>query len=173
MGLCGIAVGTASALVSFGGNKQEDPKLVVGSEAKAEEYLLNEQPPDFPVARTLTRQNDTSGLKVTLFQYQTCPFCCKTRAFLDFFGINYNVIEVNSVTRKQVSLRSQTSIAHATERITDFGLYSFIAALVEVVQVPQSTHSRGGDSPGQDLPAKRQLSHHLSYGQLPLLTHQR
>lgn len=24
---------------------------------------------------------------VTLYQYQTCPFCCKTRAFLDYYGI--------------------------------------------------------------------------------------
>lgn len=44
---------------------------------------------------------DTTGLKVTLYQYQTCPFCCKVRAFLDFYGFSYDVIEVNSVTRSQ------------------------------------------------------------------------
>ncbi len=36
-----------------------------------------------------------------LLQYRTCPFCCKVRAFLDYYGINHDVIEVNSVTRKQ------------------------------------------------------------------------
>jgi len=41
-------------------------------------------------------------LKITLFQYQTCPFCCKARAFLDYFGFAYDVIEVNSVLRTQV-----------------------------------------------------------------------
>ena len=41
-------------------------------------------------------------MKLTLFQYQTCPFCCKVRAFLDYYGFNYDVIEVNSVLRTQV-----------------------------------------------------------------------
>ena len=44
---------------------------------------------------------DDTGLKLTLYQYQTCPFCCKVRAFLDYYGFAYNVVEVNSVTRKQ------------------------------------------------------------------------
>ena len=37
-----------------------------------------------------------------LYQYATCPFCCKARAFLDYMGLSYDVIEVNSVMRKQV-----------------------------------------------------------------------
>lgn len=43
---------------------------------------------------------DTSGLKLTLFQYQTCPFCCKVRAFLDYYGISYDVVEVDPVLRQ-------------------------------------------------------------------------
>jgi microsomal prostaglandin-E synthase 2 len=42
------------------------------------------------------------GVKFTLFQYQTCPFCCKVRAFLDYYGISYDVIEVNPVLRQQL-----------------------------------------------------------------------
>lgn len=45
---------------------------------------------------------DTNGLKLTLFQYQTCPFCCKVRAFLDFYGISYDIVEVNPVLRQQI-----------------------------------------------------------------------
>ena len=55
------------------------------------------------VARSLRNAADNTKIKFTLYQYQTCPFCCKARAFLDYFGINYDVVEVNSVTRKQVS----------------------------------------------------------------------
>lgn len=40
-------------------------------------------------------------LHVTLYQYQTCPFCCKVRAFLDYYGIPYDVVEVNPVLRQQ------------------------------------------------------------------------
>ena len=45
---------------------------------------------------------DTRGLKLTLYQFQSCPFCCKVRAALDYYGFSYNVVEVNSVTKKQL-----------------------------------------------------------------------
>ncbi len=39
---------------------------------------------------------------IKLYQYQTCPFCCKTRAFLDYYGINYEIIEVNPLFRREI-----------------------------------------------------------------------
>lgn len=39
---------------------------------------------------------------ITLYQYQTCPYCSKTRAFLDYYGVPYSVVEVNPVFRKEV-----------------------------------------------------------------------
>ena len=39
---------------------------------------------------------------VRLYQYQTCPFCCKTRAFLDYYGIKYEVVEVNPLFRREI-----------------------------------------------------------------------
>lgn len=46
--------------------------------------------------------NNNHGLKLTLFQYQTCPFCCKVRAFLDFYGISYDIVEVDPVLRQSI-----------------------------------------------------------------------
>lgn len=46
--------------------------------------------------------NDNTGLKLTLYQYQTCPFCCKVRAFLDYYGISYDIIEVDPVLRQSI-----------------------------------------------------------------------
>lgn len=43
-----------------------------------------------------------AGLKLTLYQYQSCPFCSKLRAFLDAYGFEYDVIEVNSVWQTQL-----------------------------------------------------------------------
>ena len=74
----------------------------VGIENSEYDFVLKQKPPEFKVARQIRNSADTTGLKLTLFQYQTCPFCCKARAFLDYFGLNYDVIEVNSVLRKQV-----------------------------------------------------------------------
>ncbi|XP_077416816.1 prostaglandin E synthase 2 [Vanacampus margaritifer] len=39
---------------------------------------------------------------LTLYQYQTCPFCSKVRAFLDYHGLAYRVVEVNPVMRREI-----------------------------------------------------------------------
>eukprot|EP00063_Salmo_salar_P052321 XP_014027156.1 PREDICTED: prostaglandin E synthase 2-like isoform X1 [Salmo salar] len=41
-------------------------------------------------------------LKLTLYQYKTCPFCSKVRAFLDYHGLPYEIVEVNPVMRKEI-----------------------------------------------------------------------
>ncbi|CAF1242516.1 unnamed protein product [Adineta steineri] len=35
--------------------------------------------------------------RLTLYQYVTCPFCCKVRAYLNYNRIPYDIVEVNSV----------------------------------------------------------------------------
>ncbi|CAF3972137.1 unnamed protein product [Rotaria sp. Silwood2] len=39
--------------------------------------------------------------KLTLYQYITCPFCCKVRAYLNYNRIPYDIVEVNSVMRSE------------------------------------------------------------------------
>ncbi|XP_077302214.1 prostaglandin E synthase Su(P) [Arctopsyche grandis] len=41
-------------------------------------------------------------MELVLFQYQTCPFCCKVRAFLDYNGFSYKVVEVDAVLRQSI-----------------------------------------------------------------------
>jgi len=48
-------------------------------------------------------ENIKSSLeKWTLYQYATCPFCCKVRTFLDFYGMDYDLVEVNPVFRNEI-----------------------------------------------------------------------
>ena len=47
---------------------------------------------------------------VKLYQYQTCPFCCKTRAFLDYHGINYEVVEVNPLFRREIKFSAYRKV---------------------------------------------------------------
>uniref|UniRef100_A0A183GLY0 GST N-terminal domain-containing protein n=1 Tax=Heligmosomoides polygyrus TaxID=6339 RepID=A0A183GLY0_HELPZ len=42
-------------------------------------------------------------LNLRLYQYQSCPFCSKVRAFLEFYGFSYEIVEVNPVTKSQLS----------------------------------------------------------------------
>lgn len=56
----------------------------------------------FRVYFQIVAPSDNTGLKLTLFQYTTCPFCCKVRAVLDYYGFSYNIVEVNPVLRQQI-----------------------------------------------------------------------
>lgn len=41
-------------------------------------------------------------MHIVLFQYRTCPFCCKVRAYLDARGISYEIVEVDAVLRQAI-----------------------------------------------------------------------
>ncbi|XP_029656115.1 prostaglandin E synthase 2 [Octopus sinensis] len=58
--------------------------------------------PQFKISRSIKSKHHPLGVKLTLFQYQTCPFCCKVRAMLDYRGYSYDVVEVNSIWRTQI-----------------------------------------------------------------------
>ncbi|XP_066568775.1 prostaglandin E synthase 2 [Amia ocellicauda] len=53
-------------------------------------------------AQQETTKAEGSGLQLTLYQYKTCPFCSKVRAFLDYHGLPYSIVEVNPVMRKEI-----------------------------------------------------------------------
>ncbi|XP_014607389.1 PREDICTED: prostaglandin E synthase 2 [Polistes canadensis] len=71
--------------------------------------LLKYKPPITPSRKVIFPVN-TTGLKLTLYQYQTCPFCCKVRTFLDYYGISYDVVEVDPVLRKEISWSSYRKV---------------------------------------------------------------
>ena len=51
--------------------------------------------------RVLTKE-DAARFKLTLYQYQTCPFCCKVRSFLEFYGFPITIVEVDPIKRKEI-----------------------------------------------------------------------
>nr|CAG4634877.1 EOG090X08KD [Alona affinis] len=67
------------------------------------DLLFSKLPPKERIAKSFVNENDTSNLQLTLYQYEPCPFCKKVRAFLDFSGLSYDVVEVNSVTKRQLN----------------------------------------------------------------------
>ncbi|KAK3913179.1 Prostaglandin E synthase 2 [Frankliniella fusca] len=72
----------------------------VSNNSVSKPKILNELPP-YPPARKVSIPTDNSGLHLVLYQYPTCPFCCKVRAFLDYNGLSYDVVEVDPVLRTQ------------------------------------------------------------------------
>ncbi|XP_043215213.1 prostaglandin E synthase 2-like isoform X1 [Amphibalanus amphitrite] len=103
--LLGIGVGGAYGYYSY-----EQRKKLLAKPASGAQFLLKEPPPEHPPSKRVSIPGDNTGLKLTLYQYQTCPFCCKVRAFLDYYGISYDLIEVNPVLRKEVKWSSYKKV---------------------------------------------------------------
>ncbi|XP_064395384.1 prostaglandin E synthase 2-like [Halichondria panicea] len=51
---------------------------------------------------------------LTLYQYATCPYCCKTRAFLDYYQVPYTVVEVNPLFRKETKFSEYKKVPFVT-----------------------------------------------------------
>ncbi|XP_053329373.1 prostaglandin E synthase 2 [Spea bombifrons] len=49
-------------------------------------------------------------LRLTLYQYKTCPFCSKVRAFLDYYQVPHDIVEVNPVLRREIKFSSYRKV---------------------------------------------------------------
>ncbi|XP_055387173.1 prostaglandin E synthase 2 [Condylostylus longicornis] len=58
--------------------------------------------PKVKITKKVVNPKDDTDLDLVLFQFQTCPFCCKVRAFLDFLGLSYSIVEVDAVLRQDL-----------------------------------------------------------------------
>nr|XP_043638152.1 prostaglandin E synthase 2-like [Erigeron canadensis] len=45
---------------------------------------------------------DLAPKEVVLYQYESCPFCNKVKAFLDYYDVPYKVVEVNPLSKKEI-----------------------------------------------------------------------
>lgn len=78
-----------------------------------------DQFPDVPVMRKIINANDKTGLDLVLFQFQTCPFCCKVRAFLDYSGLSYSVVEVDAVLRQSIKWSDSKKVPTMLAKTSD------------------------------------------------------
>lgn len=101
LGLVGLSAGAVVGGI-YSLYKIQQSRLPILNEGVGTKGVVLKSLPPVTVSRKVVVPTDSSGLKLTLFQYPTCPFCCKVRAFLDYYGISYNVIEVNPVLRQQI-----------------------------------------------------------------------
>ncbi|XP_017404518.1 prostaglandin E synthase 2 isoform X1 [Cebus imitator] len=65
---------------------------------------------DLHAEHSATQLSLSSHLQLTLYQYKTCPFCSKVRAFLDFHALPYQVVEVNPVRRAEIKFSSYRKV---------------------------------------------------------------
>ncbi|KAL0852195.1 hypothetical protein ABMA28_000419 [Loxostege sticticalis] len=69
---------------------------------QTEEFAFLKEAPEYSPQYKIINDLDNSNLNLVLFQYRTCPFCCKVRAYLDSRGISYEIVEVDAVLRQAI-----------------------------------------------------------------------
>ncbi|KAI0241578.1 hypothetical protein LSAT2_023606 [Lamellibrachia satsuma] len=70
------------------------------------------RPPPVPHRRVINLA-DKTGLRLTLYQYESCPFCCKVRAMLDYYGLSYDIVEVDTLKRTQIKWSAYKKSSHS------------------------------------------------------------
>jgi microsomal prostaglandin-E synthase 2 len=93
-----LVVGGAAAYMSTSSSSSSVKSVVASS------------PPPFDLDH-FTHFADLADFKqnqdIVLYQYETCPFCNKVRAFLDYSQIKYRVVEVNPLTKAEKRVTPQ------------------------------------------------------------------
>jgi len=83
---------------------------------------------------------------LTLYQYKTCPFCCKARAYLDFMGIPYDVVEVNPLFKKEMKFSSYKKVPFIVSsdgtQVSDWLFWSFLVTKNHELPKTPSQHSQ-------------------------------
>lgn len=102
LALVGFGVGALAGLGYMYRKMNTKVMPIANLDGNGNSFLFSEPPPIDLIAKRVVNPNDKSGLQITLFQYEPCPFCKKVRAFLDFAGVSYDIVEVNPVSKKQV-----------------------------------------------------------------------
>eukprot|EP00929_Paragymnodinium_shiwhaense_P101166 TRINITY_DN64040_c0_g1_i1.p1 TRINITY_DN64040_c0_g1~~TRINITY_DN64040_c0_g1_i1.p1 ORF type:complete len:397 (-),score=94.91 TRINITY_DN64040_c0_g1_i1:264-1454(-) len=60
------------------------------------------EPPTEDVRLIEDLPTDLANWTFTLFQYESCPFCRKARAVLDYHKVSYEVVEVNPLSKREL-----------------------------------------------------------------------
>eukprot|EP00958_Prasinococcus_capsulatus_P015571 scaffold1659_cov371-Prasinococcus_capsulatus_cf.AAC.9 len=68
--------------------------LLVGSQVA--------QPTSVSEAKAATKTKDVQPPDITLYGYDTCPFCNKVKAYLDYRKMPYKWVEVNPLTKSEI-----------------------------------------------------------------------
>lgn len=99
--------------------------------AIAPQVTIIDRLPDVRITRRIVGAVD---LDLVLFQYHTCPFCCKVRVFLDSQGISYSVVEVDAVLRQDTKWSSYKKVPMMLAKTKD-GKYAQLTDSSAIVSI--------------------------------------
>ena len=94
------ALGVLSVTAGGVGFYRYKQRLATNSSITAVEFHEEQKE---QIDQVLENEQVFNNQKKILYQYTTCPFCCKLKAFLDFHKVEYDVVEVNPLSKTQIS----------------------------------------------------------------------
>nr|CAG4644074.1 EOG090X08KD [Lepidurus arcticus] len=100
--------------------KRAKVNVAISSE-DTQQFNLLQEPPQIRIARSVSGSGDAKEPKLTLYQYQSCPFCYKVRAFLDYSGLAYDVVEVNPVYKRELKWSNYRKVPFLVINIEEEG----------------------------------------------------
>ncbi|XP_022125157.2 prostaglandin E synthase 2 [Pieris rapae] len=86
---------------------------------ETDEYAFLKEAPEYKAHYKVLNDTDSSNLQLILFQYRTCPFCCKVRTYLDAKGISYEVVEVDAVLRQAIKWSGYKKVPILLAKVED------------------------------------------------------
>lgn len=96
LALKGIAVGAVLGSGWSGYNYfRGDPTDHMINEKTGPTYI--DRLPDVKIMRKIVNPKDDSGLELVLFQFQTCPFCCKVNSSFEYIYTGNTLLLHHSV----------------------------------------------------------------------------
>lgn len=98
-------------------------------------YIVYRSTQAYTVDAAEDYQNES---KWTLYQYATCPFCCKVRSFLDYYGVDYEIVEVNPVTRKEIKFSEYRKVPFLTSKEHQLNDSSLICSVLKTQLITES-----------------------------------
>ncbi|XP_063700847.1 prostaglandin E synthase 2 [Culicoides brevitarsis] len=95
-----LGAGIGVAYTYYSKQQKGIPGFVIEQNDKP--FIIDKFPENIKITREIKNPQDSTGLELVLFQFQTCPFCCKVRSYLDYKGLSYSVVEVDAVLRQSI-----------------------------------------------------------------------
>ncbi|GAB4820004.1 hypothetical protein N2152v2_007050 [Parachlorella kessleri] len=146
LGLFGALLGGGALTYAFGSQpataRAEAAAAVTDSSAKV---------PQNPYASPAELKGHLPK-EIIMYQYEACPFCHKVKAFLDYHKIPYRCVEVNPLTKKEISFTQYRKVPVVLldgEQINDSSvIISRLSAELEQQQQQQQRQEAAASSSG-------------------------
>lgn len=83
-------------------------------------------------------KTSTEPLNITLYQYATCPFCNRVKSYLDYVQLDYSVVEVNPMNKKELKPLNQTQVPVAVVNHTTIANSTTIIEQIHAMLDPKT-----------------------------------